>query len=109
MVKDTVVWQVAQSSRNSTRDFSHIVFPRERERERERGSNARSSEDGGTRDESMVFEMDSPKAISSVPKKKSKLNRGDDEKNRVHVAKSINKRNETKKRQLLSLIPFHIR
>ena len=63
---------------------------------------------GDTGDESMVFEMDSPKAISSVPKK-SKVNRGDDGKNKVHVAKSINKRNETKKRQLLSLIPFHIR
>ena len=63
---------------------------------------------GGMGDESMVFEMDNPKSISNIPKK-SKLNRGDGGENRVHIAKSINKRNETKKRQLLSLIPFHIR
>ena len=39
---------------------------------------------GGMGDESMVFEMDNPKAISNVPKK-SKLNRGEKEEKGARV------------------------
>ena len=45
---------------------------------------------------------------SDTQHSKKKLNRREGEENRVCIARNMNKKNETKKRKLLSLIPFHI-